>query len=135
MIERTKKTVKQLQAECRKRKIGFMVNWTKTALVKRLEDEDSREKEILELKEQLKTETLELKEQLAQAQKKSGSLRSAAKSVPENMLVKAKQGLEEEIKKKDTLRQEIDVLHKQKTILGVEWSASNKKIAELEATQ
>ena len=64
MIERTKKTVKQLQAECRKRKIGFMANWTKTALVKRLEDEDNREKETLELKEQLKTETLKLKEQL-----------------------------------------------------------------------
>ena len=42
-MNRKDKTVKQLQAECRKRKIGFMMNWTKAALTKRLEDEDKRE--------------------------------------------------------------------------------------------
>ena len=51
MIERTKKTVKQLQAECRKRKVGFMMNWTKIALTKRLEDEDKKDKELSEAKE------------------------------------------------------------------------------------
>ena len=48
MIKRKDKTVKQLQAECRKRKIGFMMNWTKIALTKRLEDEDRKDKELLE---------------------------------------------------------------------------------------
>jgi hypothetical protein len=48
-MNRKDKTVKQLQAECRKRKVGFMMNWTKVALIKRLEDEDKRDKEILEL--------------------------------------------------------------------------------------
>ena len=42
-MNRKDKTVKQLQAECKKRKIGFMTNWTKLALIKRLEDEDKRE--------------------------------------------------------------------------------------------
>ena len=88
MIKRKDKTVKQLQAECRKRKIGFMVNWTKTALVKRLEDEDSREKEILELKEQLDKdrddkdiELAKLKKRLAISQEKSNILRNAAENV------------------------------------------------------
>ena len=47
-MNRKDKTVKQLQAECRKRKIGFMMNWTKIALTKRLEDEDRKDKELLE---------------------------------------------------------------------------------------
>ena len=52
-MNRKDKTVKQLQAECRKRKIGFMMNWTKAALIKRLEDEDIREKSILSLQKEL----------------------------------------------------------------------------------
>ena len=47
-MNRKDKTVKQLQAECRKRTIGFMMNWTKIALTKRLEDEDRKDKELLE---------------------------------------------------------------------------------------
>ncbi len=52
-MNRKDKTVKQLQAECRKKKIGFMMNWTKIALIKRLEDEDKRDKNILSLKKEL----------------------------------------------------------------------------------
>jgi chromosome segregation ATPase len=47
------KTVKQLQAEMRKRKIGFMMNWTKAALIKRLLEEDKREKDLLSTNEKL----------------------------------------------------------------------------------
>ena len=32
------KTLKELQAECKKRNIGFMTSWTKMALIRRLED-------------------------------------------------------------------------------------------------
>jgi len=42
-MNRKNNTIKQLQAECKERKIGFMTNWTKIALIKRLEDEDKRE--------------------------------------------------------------------------------------------
>jgi len=52
-MNRKDKTVKQLQAECRKIKVGFMMNWTKAALIKRLEDEDKREKTALILQEKL----------------------------------------------------------------------------------
>ena len=132
-MNRKDKTVKQLQAECRKRKIGFMMNWTKAALIKRLEDEDNREKEILELKEQLKTETLQLKEQLAASQKKTGSLRNAAESVPDVMLKKAQRELDHEKTKKASLEKTLDVVRIKKSELSDEWVKSNRKIKELEA--
>ena len=47
------KTVKQLQAEMRKRKIGFMMNWTKAALIKRLLEENKREKDLLSTNKKL----------------------------------------------------------------------------------
>ena len=58
--DRKKKTIKELQAECKKRNIGFMTSWTKMALVKRLEDEDSREEEIEKLKSALEKKEEEI---------------------------------------------------------------------------
>ena len=52
-MDRKNKTVKQLQAEMRRRKIGFMLNWTKAALIKRLLEEDKREKDLLNTNEKL----------------------------------------------------------------------------------
>ena len=49
-MNRKDKSIKQLQAECKKRKIGFMTSWTKMALIKRLEDEDNRDKKYEKLK-------------------------------------------------------------------------------------
>ena len=40
---RKKKTINQLRAECRRRKVGFMMTWTKEALLKRLDEEDKRD--------------------------------------------------------------------------------------------
>ena len=54
-MNRKDNTIKQLQAECKKRGIGFMTNWTKIALTKRLEDEDKKDKELLEVKEKLQS--------------------------------------------------------------------------------
>jgi high-affinity K+ transport system ATPase subunit B len=68
-MNRKDKTVKQLQAECRKRKIGFMMNWTKAALIKRLEDEDKREKAILELQEKLEKTEVKGKKALLKTKK------------------------------------------------------------------
>tara|TARA_R100000005_G_C4929251_1_gene159002 strand:+ start:117 stop:503 length:387 start_codon:yes stop_codon:yes gene_type:complete len=59
-MNRKDKTVKQLQAECKKRKIGFMTSWTKLALIKRLEDEDKREKSLNELKKEVKDKSKKL---------------------------------------------------------------------------
>ena len=53
-MNRKDNTVKQLQAECKKRGIGFMTTWTKLALTKRLEDEDKKDKEINILKSKSK---------------------------------------------------------------------------------
>ena len=53
-MNRKDNTVKQLQAECKKRGIGFMTTWTKLALTKRLEDEDKKDKEIEILKSKSK---------------------------------------------------------------------------------
>mgnify|MGYP003125621195 CR=1 FL=1 len=60
-MKRTKSTVKQLQAECKERKIGFMTSWTKMALIKRLEDEDKREASLDELKKEVEEKDKELK--------------------------------------------------------------------------
>jgi len=48
------KTLKQLHDECKKRNIGFMTTWSKTALIKRLEDEDKKDEEIQGLKDLIK---------------------------------------------------------------------------------
>lgn len=40
---RKKKTINQLRAECRRRKVGFMMVWSKEALLKRLDEEDKRD--------------------------------------------------------------------------------------------
>ena len=53
-MNRKDKTMKQLQAECKKRKIGFMTSWTKMALIKRLEDEDIEIKNMKNLNLHLK---------------------------------------------------------------------------------
>ena len=59
-MNRKDKTIKQLQAECKKRKIGFMTSWTKLALINRLEDEDKREISLNKLKEEVKEKDLKL---------------------------------------------------------------------------
>ena len=60
-MNRTKNTIKQLQAECKERKIGFMTSWTKMALIKRLEDEDKRESSVDKLKKEVEEKDNELK--------------------------------------------------------------------------
>jgi len=59
-MNRKGKTINQLKAECKKRKIGFMTSWTKLALINRLDDEDKREISLNELKEEVKEKTIEL---------------------------------------------------------------------------
>ena len=66
-MNRKNNTVKQLQAECRKRKIGFMMNWTKTALTKRLEDEDKRDTVDLKLKKKVAKDLEKKEKKLAKA--------------------------------------------------------------------
>ena len=60
-MSRTKSNIKELQAECKKRNIGFMTSWTKLALIKRLEDEDVRESSLKELKKEVKEKDKKLK--------------------------------------------------------------------------
>ena len=44
------KTIKELQAECNKRNVGFMTTWSKKALIQRLKEEDEKDAEIAELR-------------------------------------------------------------------------------------
>ena len=66
-MNRKDKTIKQLQAECRKRKIGFMMNWTKAALIKRLEDEDTRELASKKVEDDATKEINKAKQELEKA--------------------------------------------------------------------
>ena len=81
-MNRKDKTVKQLQAECRKRKIGFMMNWTKIALTKRLEDEDKKDKELLEVKETLKKIEEKRDKELLEAKEKLQVVQNKIKAMP-----------------------------------------------------
>ena len=104
-------SVKKLQEECKKRNIGFMTSWTKAALIKRLEDEDNRDKELLELKKQL----------------------DKIKQEPMNLLDKAQTNLTKYKNYKKQLEGEIKILHNKKEKLGQKWSENNKNIAETES--
>jgi hypothetical protein len=52
-VKPKEKTIKQLQAECKKRNIGFMTSWSRMALIKRLDDEDKKDDEIKALRSML----------------------------------------------------------------------------------
>jgi len=110
-MNRKEKTINQLKAECKKRDIGFMTSWTKMALIKRLEDEDSRDDEILKLKKEL----------------------TEIKEAPK----KAKAGLEKELNRhkaaKIRLEDQIKSFHDEKVKLGQLWLENNEKIEELES--
>jgi|TARA_Y100000034_G_C6754807_1_gene335769 anti-sigma28 factor (negative regulator of flagellin synthesis) len=111
MIERKNKTIKQLQAECRKRKIGFMMNWTKTALTKRLEDEDTKDNELLELKNQLK------------------EMQEAPKKAAEEAELQLAQCERTRIELEESIAQH----HEEKVKLGKLWVYNNEKIEEIKS--
>ena len=87
-MNRKDKTVKQLQAECRKRTIGFMMNWTKIALTKRLEDEDRKDKELLEAENVKKEQDKEINK--LKAAIKSGIKKAEEKKDSEILEIKNK---------------------------------------------
>lgn len=98
MIERKDKTVKQLQAECRKRKIGFMMSWTKGALIKRLEEEDKREIELLETKEELEKQIEVNKKTKKETQQLGKKLESAKPNAIKDMELSLDKLIEEKTK-------------------------------------
>jgi|TARA_R110000751_G_scaffold131972_1_gene234354 hypothetical protein len=110
-MNRKEISVKKLQEECKKRNIGFMTSWTKAALIKRLEDEDNRDKEILKLKKQL----------------------AKIKQEPKNLLDRAQMSLMKYKNYKKQLEGEIKTLHNEKVRLGQIWLENNTNIAETES--
>ena len=108
---RKKLSVKKLQEECKKRNIGFMTSWTKAALIKRLEDEDNRDKELLKLKKQLEE----------------------VKAEPKNLLDRAQENLKKYKAYKIELEGQIKDLHDEKTRIGAIWLENNDNISETEA--
>ena len=75
--------MKQLQAECKKRKIGFMTSWTKMALIKRLEDEDKKDSEILKIKESAEKKLKKANAEKIKSQKKVASVNKKLKDMDE----------------------------------------------------
>ena len=99
-MNRKDNTIKQLQTECRKREIGFMTNWTKVALTKRLEDEDKKDKELLEVKETLKKIEVKRDKELLEAKEKLQSVENKIKAMP------SKKSVQNDINKKIRLEKE-----------------------------
>ena len=119
-MNRKDKTIKQLQAECRKRKIGFMMNWTKAALIKRLEDEDTRElaskkveddatKEINKAKKELEAANIKHTDYIGKRDAQyAENIKELAKSDPELIEKQIKEKMLTSQKKKiNTLRSKL----------------------------
>jgi hypothetical protein len=109
-MNRKNNSVKKLQEECKEKDIGYMTSWTKAALIKRLEDEDVRETDIIKLKNQL----------------------VKLEGLPEKKLENTKEELLQEIVQKKVLEERIKTAQDVKIGLGLEWTKSSKRIEELE---
>ena len=119
-MNRKDKTVKQLQAECRKREVGYMTNWTKVALVKRLEDEDKKDKELIEVKETLKKVEVKRDKKLLEAKEKLQSVENKIKAMPSKESVQSDVDNKIRLKKEDRLRkvtQAFNLLHEEQNRL------------------
>ena len=119
-MNRKDKTVKQLQAECRKREVGYMTNWTKVALVKRLEDEDKKDKELIEVKETLKKVEVKRDKKLLEAKEKLQSVENKIKAMPSKKSVQSDVEHNIKIKNVERLRkvtQAFNLLHEEQNRL------------------
>ena len=133
MIERKKKTVKQLQAECRKRGIGFMMNWTKAALVKRLDDEDNREKFYEQQMADKEKEIDNVTGKLVKSQERNIADKLIVTTRQKNKLKATQANLKLEKNNETNIKERIEELLSQKVSLSQQWKESRKKIKELEA--
>ncbi len=147
-MKRKSNSIKQLQAECKKRKIGFMMNWTKIALTKRLEDEDKRElankkvedkasKEITKAKKELELTKLA---RISTEKQLKVSIEELKKTDPEEiekgvilkMVATQEWDLKNKRKKLDLINREQDTLIKKCNELAKEGSKIMQEIKALE---
>ena len=129
-MNRKDNTIKQLQTECRKREIGFMTNWTKVALTKRLEDEDKKDKELLEVKETLKKIEVKRDKELLKAKEKLQSVENKIKAMPSKKSVQNDINKKIRLEKEDRLRKVIhafNLLHEEQNRL---FERTNKLASE-----
>ena len=129
-MNRKDNTIKQLQTECRKREIGFMTNWTKVALTKRLEDEDKKDKELLEVKETLKKIEVKRDKELLEAKEKLQSVENKIKAMPSKKSVQNDINKKIRLEKEDRLRKVIhafNLLHEEQNRL---FERTNKLASE-----
>ena len=109
-----------------------MMNWTKAALVKRLEDEDNREKEILGLKEQLEKETLKLKDELRAKDKTHKMEVHLATKSAKKPLVEAQNKLEKEKKLLEGYEERIKIILDEKFTLMQKSQKTRHEVEQLE---
>ena len=138
-MNRKDKTLKQLQAECRKGKIGFMMNWTKLALIKRLEDEDKREDKLIkaetraDLLEKQATEQVKMIEtkagmKIQESEEKKDAAERRLREKPEKILDALANELIMAQKEFDKLLVESDKLNEEKQILGKRYVQAQKRV-------
>ena len=132
-MNRKDKTVKQLQAECKKRKIGFMMNWTKGALVKRLDDEDNREKWYENQMANKEKEIDNITVKLAKSQERNIADKLVVTNQQKNKLKDIHANLKAEKINETDIKEKIEKLLSQKVSLSRQRKASINKIKELEA--
>jgi len=119
-MNRKNSNLKQLQAECKKRDIGFMTSWTKMALIKRLEDEDKRDKKVNDLSEKLNQSKIDVREK----DKKLHSIEP--KEVERKVILQLKKN---KIISLDAMKKQYDVLDTKQQIVKKEMiSIGDKKL-------
>ena len=129
-MNRKDSTIKELQAECKKRNIGFMSSWTKLALIKRLEDDDKKDKELLEIKKTLKKIEEGKDKELIKAKEKLQDAENKIKSMPSKKSVQNDINKKIRLEKEDRLRKVIhafNLLHEEQNRL---FERTNKLASE-----
>ena len=154
-MNRKNKTVKQLQAECKNKKVGFMMNWTKAALVKRLEDEDNREKTLAEAQKELvktkkqaekdilatkdqaqaeakknEAEILKAQKETAQAEERLDDFKGAKKPSDISAMLEGERGRAQV--EYDTLHEAIDKISAQKAEIGAKFMEAKRKLEHID---
>ena len=129
-MNRKDNTVKQLQAECKKRGIGFMTTWTKLALTKRLEDEDKKDKEIDILKSKSKKDQQLVKK--AQKDLKKLDKSEIEKKIKSDMIIMQERKIISMREKLDMMKREQNTLIEKSNEIARESVELAKEIKSLE---
>ena len=136
-MNREKENKKELQDECRKRNVGFMATWSKIALMKRLEEEDIREKtldetvkELAKTQEEVKLISKKSKEDIGKVKKELDSFEGARKPSDIRAVLKGEHKQAQD--SYDEIRKKIDEASAVKVALSLQYDEAKAKLRNID---